>query len=200
LMAVLAVGALALWIFGGAFIGATIVALAVVCAMLVTRIISWKQVIGNAGSWSVLVWFATLIALADGLATTGLLSAFGSAIGAILSRVPPLEAIAIAVVAFFAIHYAFASLTAQASALFPVFFIALIAVPGVNSTVAALAIAYAMGFMGVLTPYACGPAPIYAGSGYIDTRDFWRLGAIFGAIALTGLVFVAIPTLLFLHR
>jgi di/tricarboxylate transporter len=64
----------------------------------------------------------------------------------------------------------------------------------------ALALAYAMGFMGVLTPYASGPAPIYAGSGYIATADFWRLGATFGAIALAGLLLVALPTLVFLHR
>ncbi len=200
LMAALAIGALVLWIFGGAFIGATIVALAVVCAMLVTGIITWKQVLGNTGSWSVLVWFATLIALADGLGKTGLLGAFGAGIGGVLGHVSPLAAIAIAVVAYFLIHYAFASLTAQATALYPVFVVALIAVPGVNPIVAALALAYAMGFMGVLTPYASGPAPIYAGSGYIETRDFWRLGAIFGGIALAGLLLVTIPTLLFLHR
>jgi L-tartrate/succinate antiporter len=51
-----------------------------------------------------------------------------------------------------------------------------------------------------VTPYACGPAPIYAGSGYIPTRDFWRLGALFGALALAGLLFVTIPTLRALHH
>jgi L-tartrate/succinate antiporter len=200
LMAGLAVAALALWIFGGAFIGATVVALAVVCAMLVSGIISWKQLIGNSSGWSVFIWFATLVALADGLAKTGLLGAFGTAIGAVLGHVSPLVAIGIAVVAFFAIHYAFASLTAQASALYPVFLTALIAVPGVNPVVAALALAYALGFMGIVTPYACGPAPIYAGSGYITTRDFWRLGSMFGALALAGLLLVTIPTLMFLHH
>lgn len=200
IMGGLALAALLLWIFGGSFIGATVVALAVVSAMLISGIITWKQLVANSAGWSVFVWFGTLVALADGLAKTGLLKVFGATIGASLAHVSPVVGIAVAIVAFFAIHYAFASLTAQASALYPVFLAALIAVPGVHPIVAGLALAYAMGFMGILTPYACGPAPIYAGSGYIPTRDFWRLGAIFGFIALLGLLFVALPTLLFLHR
>lgn len=32
----------------------------------------------------------------------------------------------------------------------------------------------------ILTPYATGPSPIYYGSGYLPTVDYWRLGAILG--------------------
>lgn len=40
----------------------------------------------------------------------------------------------------------------------------------------------------ILTPYATGPSPIYYGSGYLPTVDYWRLGAIFGLIFLVLLV------------
>ena len=33
--------------------------------------------------------------------------------------------------------------------------------------------------MGIITPYATGPSPIYDGSGYIERKDFWILGLIF---------------------
>ena len=36
--------------------------------------------------------------------------------------------------------------------------------------------------MGILTPYATGPSPVYYGSGYLPAADYWRLGAIFGVI------------------
>ncbi|MFV2184665.1 anion permease, partial [Escherichia coli] len=40
----------------------------------------------------------------------------------------------------------------------------------------------------ILTPYSTGPIPIYYGSCYLPTADYWRLGAIFGLIVLVLLV------------
>ena len=44
----------------------------------------------------------------------------------------------------------------------------------------ALMLGLTQGLMGVLTPYATGPAPVYASSGYLPSADFWRLGTLFG--------------------
>jgi L-tartrate/succinate antiporter len=49
--------------------------------------------------------------------------------------------------------------------------------------------------MGILTPYATGPSPVYQGSGYIPAREFWRLGAIFGLIYIAVLLAVVTPWL-----
>jgi di/tricarboxylate transporter len=49
--------------------------------------------------------------------------------------------------------------------------------------------------MGVLSPYATGPAPVYYGSGYVSRRDFWVLGLAFGVINLVALLGVGIPYL-----
>ena len=38
--------------------------------------------------------------------------------------------------------------------------------------------------MGIITPFADAASPIYANSGYLPARDYWRLGTIFGAIFL----------------
>jgi di/tricarboxylate transporter len=54
--------------------------------------------------------------------------------------------------------------------------------------------------MGVLTPYATGPAPVYFGSGYIARRDFWRLGLIFGVIFLAALGLIGLPFLLIVNH
>jgi len=50
-----------------------------------------------------------------------------------------------------------------------------------------------LGLMGVLTPYASGPAPIWYSSGYIPTKDFWRLGATMGALYLAVLLALGLP-------
>jgi L-tartrate/succinate antiporter len=52
------------------------------------------------------------------------------------------------------------------------------------------------GLMGVLTPYATGPAPIYFGSGYISRPAFWTLGGIFGALFQLGLLALGVRWLL----
>ena len=39
-----------------------------------------------------------------------------------------------------------------------------------------------LGSMGIITPFATGPSPVYYGSGYLPAADYWRLGAIFGVI------------------
>jgi L-tartrate/succinate antiporter len=70
------------------------------------------------------------------------------------------------------------------------------AMPGMPTKVFALLLCYALGIMGILTPYATGPAPVYFGSGYLSRRDFWKLGLIFGAIFLLTLLGLGVPYLL----
>jgi L-tartrate/succinate antiporter len=38
--------------------------------------------------------------------------------------------------------------------------------------------------MGIITPFADAATPIYANSGYLPAKDYWRLGTIFGALFL----------------
>jgi L-tartrate/succinate antiporter len=62
------------------------------------------------------------------------------------------------------------------------------AVPDLPMQPFVLLLGYSLGLMGVLTPYATGPAPVYYASGFLDRRDFWRLGLVFGAIFLAALL------------
>jgi L-tartrate/succinate antiporter len=94
----------------------------------------------------------------------------------------------------------FASLTAHATALLPVMLATGIAVPGMPARPFAMLMVFSLGLMGVLTPYATGPAPVYFGSGYIPRRDFWRLGLIFGVIFLGFLVVIGLPSLLIVNH
>ena len=68
------------------------------------------------------------------------------------------------------------------------------------SAVAALALSYSLGLMGILTPYATGSAPLYYGSGYLSHRDFWTLGLVFGALYLAMILVVELPWLVLLYR
>ncbi|MDX9796901.1 MAG: anion permease, partial [Arcobacteraceae bacterium] len=52
-----------------------------------------------------------------------------------------------------------------------------------------------LGVMGIITPYATGPSPIWYGAGYISQARWWALGAIFGALYL---VFILIGAFIFI--
>ncbi|MBW6099201.1 anion permease [Escherichia coli] len=58
---------------------------------------------------------------------------------------------------------------------------AALAMPEIPLPVFCLMVGAAIGLGSILTPYATGPSPIYYGSGYLPTADYWRLGGDFWA-------------------
>ena len=188
-------GDIALPVLGSQFIDATGVVLLANALMLVTRVVEWDDVLGHKGAWNVLVWFATLVALADGLNRVGFVGWVARGFAARLAGTPPVATMALLVVFFFFVHYMFASLTAHTAAVLPVVLATGMAVPGLPLDVFALLLVYSLGLMGVLSPYATGPAPVYYASGYVSPRDFWVLGFVFGAIYLLALLGIGIPYL-----
>ena len=188
--------ALALWIGGTSFIDPTTTALLVVCLMVILRIVNWNDVLGYKQAWNVLIWFATLVTMADGLAKVKFIDWVANIIASSLKGLSALYVLVLMVSVFFLLHYLFASLTAHATALLPIFLSIAIKLPGISPTVWALALSYTLGLMGIITPYATGPAPIYYGSGYIKSGEFWLYGLIFGIVFLVIYIVIDIPWLL----
>jgi len=196
IMAVLALLALVLWIFAGKWISATTVALAVIALMLIAKIVTWQDILSNKPAWNVLVWFATLVTLADGLNRVGFVSWFAEGAAASLTGFSPILVMVILVFLFFVIHYLFASVTAHVTAVLPVILAAGAAIPGMPVRIFALLLCFSLGIMGVLTPYATGPAPAYYASGYVSRREFWTLGFVFGIIFFLALLIIGFPYLM----
>ena len=206
-MAVFVILAVFLWItgsnadialpyFGSRFIDATGVVLIVIAMMLLTRVLNWDDIVGNKGAWNILVWFATLVTLADGLNRVGFVKWFAELAAKPLAGFDPIMAMALLVALFFVIHYFFASLSAHTAAVLPVVLAVGLNIPGIPAVPFALLLVYSLGLMGVITPYATGPAPIYYGSGFVSRNDFWKLGLIFGLIFLIALLVIGMPYLL----
>ena len=198
-MLLLAMLALGLWIFFREQFNATTVALVVFSLMLALKVVDWNDVLGNKAAWNTLIWFGTLVTLAAGLTRVNIVKWLGGSIAESLGGMPINMTVIILVAAFFIVHYFFASITAHAAALMPVFLGIGLAIPDFPLVPYALLLAYSLGLMGVLTPYATGPAPVYYASGYISRRDFWLYGAIFGAIFLVVLLGLGFPYLMMLH-
>ena len=186
---------IALPLLGSQFIDPTGVVLLAIVLMLTLGVVEWDDVVGNKAAWNVLVWFATLVALADGLNRVGFVGWAAKSFAATLGGIAPVTVLAILVAFFFLVHYMFASLTAHAAAVLPVVLATGLAVPGLPAKPFALLLVYSFGLMGVLSPYATGPAPVYYASGFVSRRAFWSLGLLFGLIYLATLLAVGIPYL-----
>jgi len=99
-------------------------------------------------------------------------------------------------VVFYLAHYLFASSTAHTTALLPVMLAAGMGVSGIDLQAFALLLGTSLGLMGIITPYGTGPSPVYYGSGYLPSADYWRLGSIFGGLFLILLLGLGAPWIL----
>jgi L-tartrate/succinate antiporter len=157
--------------------------------------VSWEDVAGNRAGWSTLVLLATLVALAEGLNKVGFITWFAQGSARALGGLPAFAVMAGLVSLFFLSHYFFASITAHTTAVLPVVLAAGAALPTLPQRPFAMLLCYSLGMMGILTPYATGPAPVYYGAGYISRKAFWSLGLFFGLVFLAVLLGVGAPYL-----
>ncbi|BFG78031.1 anion permease [Paraburkholderia terrae] len=195
-LGVLVLVALALWIFADDYVNPTTAALMVIALMLVTRVVSWDDMLANKQAWNTFAWFATLVSLADGLSKTGFVKWFADMMSHHMSGFSPTFAAVILVLIFFFTHYMFASVTAHTTAMLPVMLTVGSTIPGMPMEAFALLLALTLGIMGILTPYGTGPSPVYFGSGYLPAADYWRLGAIFGIVYIVVFLVISVPLLL----
>ncbi|WP_330992521.1 anion permease [Pluralibacter gergoviae] len=190
--------ALVMWIFAAQWIEPAMAALLIIVLMLWTGVLEWNDITSNKAAWNTFVWFATLVALADGLSSTGFITWLGKEGGALMSGISPGTATIVLLLAFYLLHYLFASTTAHTTALLPAMLTIASTIPGINMQVFCMLMVTSLGIMGIITPYGTGPSPIYYGSGYLPTKDYWRLGTIFGAIFLAALLLIGYPWMLML--
>jgi len=181
-------------------LNATTTALLAIVFMMAAKVITWEDFLGNKPAWNVLMWFGTLVALASGLRNVGFLDWLGNLLKLNLNGVSPMVAVFALVLAFWFLHYFFASTTAHVTALMALFLVIIQAVfiddPAKVFLVTVL-LMLELGIMGIISPYGTGPSPVYFGSGYIKSGEFWKLGTIFGFVNLIVFLVIEIPWVLF---
>jgi divalent anion:Na+ symporter, DASS family len=169
---------LVLWVLGAALdVNATAAAFLGVAILLVTKVLTWKNMAQNSGAWSTLVFFSVLVGMATHLNDLGVIAWIGESVSAAVGGLPWAVAFGILALVYFYVHYFFASNTAQVVAMYSVFLGAAIGV-GAPPLFAALAFGFIGNLIGGLTHYASGPAGVIYGSGFVKTPEWFRVGFI----------------------
>ncbi len=135
--------------------------------LLVTRVLDWQDLLAERGAWDALIWFGGLVMLAGQLDKAGLPKAFAGAAAGLVGGWPWWWALAALLVVYLYSHYAFASLVAHVTAMFPAFFAVAVGL-GAPPLLTALTLGFFSSLNAAITHYGTGPAPIVFGAGYLS--------------------------------
>jgi anion transporter len=182
---------------GSNFINPTMVVFVIISLMLVTGVIDFADIVAEKAAWEVFFYFTSLLTLSAGLNEIGFIKWVAEGYAKPLAGLSPTLGLILLVTFFFWIHYFFSSITSHTAAILPVVLAVGSSIPGMPMQTLTLLCIYSLGLMGVISPYATGPAPMYFGSGYIGKSDFWKFGLIFGLIYFAGLLVIVLPWLRF---
>jgi DASS family divalent anion:Na+ symporter len=160
---------------------ATVVALLGVSAMLITGVLTWQDVTEEKGAWDTMVWMGTLVGLATLLNSTGFIPWFAKLISTAIAGISWTWALLILLLLYLYSHYAFASLSAHITAMYPAFAPVAVAA-GAPPYLVALSMGFFSNLCASITHYSTGPAPIYFGAGYVDQGKWWRIGFIISVV------------------
>ncbi|HYT68818.1 MAG TPA: DASS family sodium-coupled anion symporter [Vicinamibacterales bacterium] len=154
-----------------------------VSLLLLVRVLDWKDILDEKGAWDALIWFGGLMMLAAQLEKAGFPKAFAHAAAGFVHGWTWLAALVALLIIYLYAHYAFASLVAHVTAMFPAFFAAVVGF-GAPPLLAGMAFGVFSSLNASTTHYGTGPAPIVFGAGYLTQAQWWRIGFLMSLVHL----------------
>ena len=163
-----------LWTVGDIFfsIPATLSAFIGLMVLLISNIMSWKNIIEEKTAWDTMFWFAVLVMMANALNKYGMISWISERIVGYVGHFEWITVFLLLVMVYFYNRYFFASAMAHISAMYLAFLAVAVSV-GVPPLFAALVLGYTSNLSMGLTQYSGGPGPALFGSGYNTTGQWW---------------------------
>lgn len=170
------------------------VGLAFLACLLVSKVLTWNDVINEKSAWQTFVWYGAFYGVATALSKGGFYLYLVDVIqGYIdLSGYSQFMSLFILVLFSLSVRYFFVSNSAFVVSFYPVLF-TLGMSTGANPLYIALSLAFSAGYGALLTHYGNGAGVITFSSGYIPQKTFWKYGTIFVFINLFAYVFIGIP-------
>lgn len=184
---------LSLWagaagLFGLKF-NSTTVALLGLSLILITKVLSFDEILSEKAAWNTLTWFSALVMMATMLGKLGVTKFLADELGIIASNMG-LGEVSIMIflsLTFLYAHYFFASTTAHISAMFFVFYSTGLAL-GAPPLLYAFIMITAGNVMMAITHYATGTAPVIFGTNYVTMNRWWGVGFVLSIVDMIVMV------------
>lgn len=155
----------------------SVVAMAGVCLLLLTNVICWEDALAERAAWDVFIWYGGMVRMAEALGESGITKKFAESSAGFTSGWKWWAALGLLLLIYFYAHYAFASISAHALAMYTPFLI-VVTLAGAPPFLAAALLAYFSNLSAGLTHYGTTPGPIYFGADYVSQQKWWQLGLI----------------------
>ena len=152
-----------------------VVAMLGIGVLLLTGVLTWRDVTTESGAWDVFIWYGGLVRMAEALGETGITKRFAEVAANFTVGWHWAAAFAVLLLVYFYAHYGFASITAHVSAMYIPFLVVIIAA-GAPVALTVLLLAHVSNLNASLTHYGTTPAPIWFGAGYVKQRTWWWIG------------------------
>ncbi len=155
------------------------VALAFVAAAILTGIVSWDKVLACKNAWSILIWYAGIVSLANGLSKLGFFTWLGKLLGQKMQFATGNKMIFLVAVVLLGIvvRYLFASTIAFIATMVPLLY-TLGAAAQLPPLPLILLVAASSQLASAQTHYSNACGPILFGAGYVPQSTWWKIGHI----------------------
>ena len=160
-------------------IDSTAIALAFFSLCTIFKLISWDSVLANKGAWSTLMWYGGIIGIANALAEAKFFTWLAKLTAEHVSLVGYNTYVVLFILLAISllVRYVFASMGAYVGAFTPVLFaIGMVAQAPVMPLVLLVSASAAYGCL--LTHYGGAVGPVLFGTGYVDQKTWWKVGAV----------------------
>lgn len=170
----------------------TLVALSGAVTLLLTRVLTWEDVVSERRAWDVFIWYGGLVQLGSLLNKANATNVFASTLAESLKFIAPALLFLIILLIYFYAHYGFASITAHVLSMYPAFVGTLLAL-GAPAWLVAVSFAYAANLCAGLTHYGTTPGPIIFSTHYVSQGTWWRNGFILSVVNIGIFLVVGLP-------
>lgn len=158
-------------------IDATVIAFSGIALLLISDVLSWRDITDETHAWEVFIWYGGLVMMAGALGETNLTKLFAESVAGTMNGWSWPAALAVLALVYFYSHYGFASITAHVMAMF-IPFLAVTAAVGAPVGLTVLFLTFFANLSAGLTHYGTTPAPVYFGTGYVTQKRWWTVGLI----------------------
>ncbi|MCX7338851.1 MAG: anion permease [Alphaproteobacteria bacterium] len=173
-----------LWIFGKQWgISTCTTALLGLCLLLVTKVLTWKDILEEHEAWHILVWASILVMMSAYLEKFGFIAWFSGSMESMVLGWSWMAAFMVLALVYFYSHYFFASNTAHVSAMYAAFLAVSISA-GAPPLLAAMVLGFLSSLFSSTTHYGSTPAVILFGTGYVTMTAWWSLGFLISIVNL----------------